>query len=154
MINVHATCVAFGNFGVLIRGPSGSGKSSLALRLIDAEGFGIGQTKLKAKLVADDQVMLELKASKVLASAPAALSGKIEIRGIEIVTLTHLKVVQLRLVVDLVPYDSIPRMPGSDALKAQLFGVSLPRIMLDAQCADVTAKLRAAVVHIKRNNTF
>ena len=43
---LHASCVAFGDVGVLIRGKSGSGKSSLCLRLIDGEGFGLGTTAL------------------------------------------------------------------------------------------------------------
>ena len=154
MINVHATCVAFGSFGVLIRGPSGSGKSSLALRLIDAEGFGVGPNKLTAKLVADDQVMLEQKASGVSATPPAALAGKLEIRGLGIIPLDYLKAAQLRLVVDLLPYSSIPRMPDSVDANVELLSVVLPRLMLDGLSVDAAAKLRTAVVHLKRNNTF
>ena len=48
MNSIHASCVAFGKFGVLIRGASGSGKSSLCLRLMDDEGFGIGDTLMRA----------------------------------------------------------------------------------------------------------
>ena len=154
MTNLHATCVAFGRIGILIRGPSGSGKSSLALRLVDAQGYGIGPNKLKAKLVADDQVMVERKGLNVSASTPAALSGRLEIRGLGIVTLEHLKAVNLRLVVDLVPTYSISRMPELADARVELLGVMLPRLYLDAQTADAAAKLRAAVVHLKHNNSF
>ncbi len=154
MTNLHATCVAFGRFGVLIRGPSGCGKSSLALRLIDGQGYGIGPNILKAKLVADDQVMVDRKGLNVSASTSAALTGRLEIRGLGIVTLDHLKAVNLRLVVDLLPIKDIPRMPELAEARVELLGVVLPRLYLDAQTADAAAKLRAAVVHLKHNNSF
>ena len=152
MNSVHGTCVAFGRFGVLLRGPSGSGKSNLALRLIDAEGLGIGQRKLKARLVADDQVILQQKGSTILASPPNNLSGKLEIRGLGIVTLDYLEHVEIRLVVDLVTRNSIPRMPDLADTQINLLGATLPRLALDAQLADAPAKLRAAVVYFMRNN--
>ena len=146
--------MAFGNFGILIRGPSGSGKSSLALRLIDAEGFGVGSNRLKAKLVVDDQVMLERKGLIISAAPPATLAGQLEIRGLGIVTLDYVKAVRLHLVVDLVPTKSIPRMPELADASVKLLGVMLPRLYLDAHTPDAAAKLRAAVVHFKHNNSF
>ena len=154
MINLHATCVVFGRFGVLLRGPSGSGKSSLALRLIDEQGYGTGPNRLKAKLVADDQVMVDRKGLNVSASRPEALSGRLEIRGLGIVTLDHLRAVNLRLVVDLLPIKDIPRMPELADARVELLGVVLPRLYLDARIADAAAKLRAAVVHLKHHNSF
>ncbi len=154
MINIHATCVAFGRFGILIRGPSGSGKSSLALRVIDGEGFGIGETKLKAKLVADDQVMVERKGLSILARPPAALAGKLEIRGIGIVRVDHMKSCQLRLVIDLAETNAIVRLPEATDAEIELLSLTLPRLVLDGRCADAAAKLRAAIAHVKRNNTF
>ena len=154
MNNIHGTCVAFGRFGVLLRGASGSGKSSLALRLIDTEGFGIGQLNLRAKLVADDRVILQIGGAKIFASSPARLAGKLEIRGLGIVTLEHLKTVDLRLVVDLLPHKSIPRLPEMTDTQVELLGAKLPRLTLDAQLADAPAKLRAAVVHLKHNKSF
>ena len=67
-IFVHATAVAVGLKGVLLLGPSGSGKSDLALRLID-QG---------ARLVADDQVVLSRNGARLIANAPPALAGKID----------------------------------------------------------------------------
>lgn len=72
---LHASCVAIGGRGVLISGPSGSGKSDLALRLIDRG----------ATLVSDDYTVVR----EGLASAPATIAGKIEVRGIGILTKPH-----------------------------------------------------------------
>lgn len=69
---VHASCVAIGGRGVLLVGPSGSGKSDLALRLIDGG----------AELVADDRVALRLADGRPVADAPPALAGLLEIREI------------------------------------------------------------------------
>ena len=71
---IHATTVQLGAHGVLIIGPSGSGKSDLALRLI-GEG---------ALLVSDDQTRLTLKDGRLIATAPATIAGRIEARGIGI----------------------------------------------------------------------
>ena len=77
--NIHGTCVAFGRAGVLIRGSSGSGKSDLALRLIDN----------KAKLVSDDQVLAMEKNGKIVLSAPRSIAGKIEVRGVGIMDMQY-----------------------------------------------------------------
>lgn len=69
---VHATCVAFGDRGMLILGPSGSGKSALALQLM----------ALGAALVADDRVLLADAGDALLATAPPGLPPLIEARGI------------------------------------------------------------------------
>ena len=71
---VHGTCIAIDGAGVLLRGPSGCGKSDLALRLIDGG----------AVLVADDRVSLEARAGDLVASAPDALAGLLEVRGVGI----------------------------------------------------------------------
>ena len=63
MRRIHGTCVLLSGLGVLLRGPSGSGKSDLALRLIDGG----------ARLVADDQVELIPAEGRLLARAPEAL---------------------------------------------------------------------------------
>lgn len=88
---VHASCVAVRGAGVLIRGPSGAGKSSTALRLI----------ALGAVLVADDRTILSADDSGVMASPHPAIAGRIEARGIGILTLPRLDTVRLSLIVDL-----------------------------------------------------
>ena len=72
---VHASTVTNEGRAVLITGPSGSGKSDLALRLLD-RGF---------KLVSDDRTLVKKDGERLIASAPPAIAGKLEVRGIGIV---------------------------------------------------------------------
>lgn len=130
---VHGTCVALAAAGVLLRGPSGSGKSDLALRLI-----GLG-----AKLVADDQVELALERGAVIATAPATLAGRIEIRGLGIVTVPTRRRARIRLVVDLVAARAVPRLP--DPTSCSLLGVAIPHIRLAPFEASAPLKVRFAI---------
>ena len=66
---LHASAVAFEGRAVLITGPSGSGKSDLALRLLD-RGF---------RLVSDDQPVVKLDGERLVASAPPTIAGKLEV---------------------------------------------------------------------------
>jgi RNase adaptor protein for sRNA GlmZ degradation len=135
---LHATCVAVdtaaGPRGVLLRGPSGSGKSDLALRLIDAG----------ARLVADDQCVLRAASGPLLiARAPESLAGRIEVRGLGILETQRLDEVAVALIVDLAPGGPIERMP--EAAQEVLQGVAVPRLTLDPFEASALAKLHAAV---------
>src|SRR5580658_5234693 len=85
---VHATAVAIGARAVLLRGPSGSGKSDLALRLIDAG----------ARLVADDRCQLSREADAIVVRAPAAIAGLIEVRGIGILGVDTVPEARLALI--------------------------------------------------------
>lgn len=145
MTNIHATCVAFGKAGVLIRGPSGAGKSSLALRLIDGEGFGLGSRRRRARLVADDQVLLAAADGKLMAKAPPALAGLIELRGLGVRTVPHAGSVQVKLVVDLLAHERIVRLPEPSQTTASLLGISLPRVMVDPGLPQAVALVRAAL---------
>lgn len=88
---IHASCVAVDGRGLLILGPSGSGKSSLALRLM-AHG---------ARLVADDRCLVQPRDGRLIASSPPALSGLIEARGLGILRADPLAEAPLVLAVDL-----------------------------------------------------
>src|SRR5437762_7922257 len=105
MERIHATCVALRSgrswHAALLRGPSGAGKSDLALRLID-DG---------ARLVADDQVELRRVGEHILVTAPAAIAGLIEIRGLGISRLDILAEAPLALFADLVPLAEVERFP-------------------------------------------
>ncbi len=104
-LRMHATCVALGRAAVLLRGPSGAGKSDLALRLIDAG----------ARLVADDQVELAVEGGRLVARAPAAIAGKMEVRGVGIVPAPALTEAPVALIADLVPAGAAERLPEPGA---------------------------------------
>ncbi|MFV2092377.1 MAG: HPr kinase/phosphorylase [Hyphomicrobiales bacterium] len=142
---VHATCVDISGAAVLLRGPSGVGKSDLALRLIDASAAGSGLAA--ARLIADDQVCLTRVDDAVIASAPPATAGKIEVRGLGIIEIASSAQARLALVVDLMNYTEIERLPEAGALRVKLLGVGLARIAIDAAAASAPARIRAALGH-------
>ncbi len=140
---MHATSVALKAgarwHGVLLRGPSGSGKSDLALRLIE-DG---------ARLIADDQTHLSKKGRTLIASPPPVLAGMIEVRGIGIVKLPRqrlLAAARLALLVDLVRPDAVERMP--EPVHETVEDVELPRLLLAPFEASAPAKLRLALTRI------
>jgi len=133
MIRVHGTSVALGADGVLLRGPSGSGKSDLALRLVDSG----------ARLVADDQTELHRIGTMLELRAPATLKGLIEVRGLGIVRVSSVERVRLALVVDLVAEAAIERLP--EPRFATLEGLSFARLALAPFTASAPAKLRLAL---------
>ena len=141
--NFHATCVLLPECrmaGVLLTGPPQSGKSSLALELLEAGG----------QLVSDDQTLLTPGKDGLIATAPEGVSGLIEISGYGIVQLPPHKVAPgatLALCVTLVPAgQEVERLPDQD--KAQLLSVKLPRLQLRAHDAAAAAKIRA-VLHYR-----
>lgn len=134
MTTIHATCLAVrvGREwrGILLRGKSGSGKSDLALRALE----------LGARLVADDRVVVDATGGHVWASAPSALAGLLEIRGIGICRVRETrKKVQLCWVVDLVSRWQVERLPDADFVN--LHGVCLPLVCLHAFDASSAHKL-------------
>lgn len=133
---IHATCVAIAGNGILLRGPSGHGKSDLALRLLD-DG---------ACLVADDQVVVEAEAGGVVARAPAPIAGKLEVRGLGPVSVDSVASAPIRLVVDLTPGEVIERLPERQV--ASILGVRLPVITLDPFHASAPAKVRVALTSL------
>lgn len=120
----HATAVLAGPHAVLIRGPSGSGKSKLAWDLLAAARAG----KLHfALLVADDRVALSALNGKLIASAPKTIEGKIELRGSGIHEVPFERFAAVGLVVDLAAEDA-ERVPPPSALQTDILGVRLPRL--------------------------
>ena len=130
---IQGTCVDLSGAGVLLRGPSASGKSDLALRLIDGG----------ASLVADDRVNLAVLDGILSASAPAKLAGLIEVRGLGIMRLPYLPRTIIGLVIDLVDEAAVERMP--EPLVCRLRGVELPLIRLSPRSASAAAKVRLAL---------
>jgi HPr kinase/phosphorylase len=132
-VRLHATCVQIGITGVLLLGPSGSGKSDLALRLIDAG----------ALLVADDQVEVERRGERLLGRAAEALVGLIEVRGVGILRMPYCAESPLDLAVELVPVARLARLP--ETLGYSLLGIELPRLRLDPRAPSAAAKVRLAL---------
>ncbi|MSO92384.1 MAG: serine/threonine protein kinase [Rhodospirillales bacterium] len=136
---VHGTCIAWKGTGVLLRGRPGSGKSDLALRLIEAG----------ARLVADDRCDLARKGRRLIASAPATIRGLIEVRGVGIVRCPAIRSAPLGLVVDLVPRRRrVERMPEPAGFEA--LGVALPLLRLAPFDVSTAAKVRLAVENLGR----
>lgn len=134
---IHATCVALPEGGVLLRGESGTGKSDLALRLIDGGG----------RLVADDRTDLARTGDQLIARAPATIAGLIEARGMGILRLPSEKLASeavVVLIVDLVDAARVERLPES--LREELLGVSLRRVALAPFEASTPAKIRLALI--------
>lgn len=147
-VNIHATCLAFGAVGVLLRGASGSGKSTLALQLIDAPGYGLGSKSLRAKLVGDDQVLLTRQAGHLQATAPEALAGLIELRGLGLLKVSRRKSVVIKLVVDLVAEADVERLPQARDQEVEIHGVRLARVAIVRRHPAAAALVRAALLHL------
>lgn len=139
MVLVHASSVEIDGHAVLIRGPSGGGKSDLALRLIDGG----------AQLIADDQTRLAAEGGRLFASAPAAIAGLLEVRGVGIVRLPHRERVPVALVVDLVAAEQVERLP--EPSQAALLGQVVPRLALAGFEASAAAKVRLAMLSATRD---
>jgi serine kinase of HPr protein (carbohydrate metabolism regulator) len=137
---MHGTCVVVAGAGVLLRGPSGGGKSDLALRLIDAG----------ARLVADDYVEIAREGDLLSAKAPSTIAGLIEVRGLGIVKLDSLATAHLDLIVDLVAAGAVERLPEA-ALSEDICGLPVRLIALNPWEISAAAKVRLAVQVVTGN---
>ncbi len=146
---VHGTCVALGRTAALLRGPSGSGKSDLALRFLFLARRGPAALEAPI-LVADDQVCLVRNDGRILAKSPDTIRGKMEVRGVGIVEVKSLMEAELALVVDLMPGAEIERLPESNA-KARLLGIELPLVGLFPWEASAPIKLAIALARAKHS---
>jgi HPr kinase/phosphorylase len=149
-VNIHASCVVLGDAGesfgappdagVLIMGESGSGKSDLALRLIERG----------AQLVADDRTELFAQNGVLMARAPAALAGLMEARGLGIVALPFAAQARITLAVTLVKPGEVQRVPQHEFYRilpelALPDSAMPPLIRLSTREASATAKICLAV---------
>jgi serine kinase of HPr protein (carbohydrate metabolism regulator) len=126
---VHATALVLGEHGILIRGPAGAGKSSLARELV-ARAQEAGR---HGALISDDRVVLTATHGRLIARAVPAIAGLLEIRGLGIVEVPHQEAALVRLVVDL---DEDPtRHPEQSALITVLEGVELPQVVVNRALA-------------------
>ena len=137
---VHATAIVIGRDAVLIRGASGSGKSALALRLLDRGGPGDFRA-----LVGDDRIRLGRLGDRLIARPVETIEGLIEMRGLGILHEAITMPGVVGLAVDLVPVADAPRLPDEEAV--ELLGIRVPRLVLGAD-ADATQKVERALCHL------
>ena len=129
---IHASTVSLDGRAVVITGPSGSGKSDLALRLLD-RGFS---------LVSDDQTIVRRDGDRLLASPPPQIAGKLEIRGIGIVEMEWASDVPVALLVELT--SDIQRLPD-DSRERPVLGARLPLVSIEAMTASAVSKVGLAL---------
>jgi serine kinase of HPr protein (carbohydrate metabolism regulator) len=133
---IHATTIAIGGRGVLILGPSGSGKSDLALRLIDRG----------AVLVADDRTRLWRDGDRLFAGVPDTISGKLEVRGLGIIEMEWTMAAPVALCVRL--GDEPDRLPLPRT--RTIAGIDLPELAVDPWPASAPIKIELALSHPDR----
>ncbi len=125
---MHATAVIYGDYGVLILGPSGSGKSALALALL-ARARSAG---LFAALIGDDRVWIRRAGGRLIALGAQDLAGVIERRMAGLLTVAAERAAVVRLIVELSePGRGWPRLPDDPDLLT-LDGIDAPRLALDS----------------------
>ncbi|MDW9627632.1 HPr kinase/phosphorylase [Sinorhizobium meliloti] len=127
-VNVHGTAIVLGTTGLLITGPSGSGKSALALSCLSE----VRHRGRFAALVADDRVDLTLENGRIVARCPAAIRGLIEIRrsGIAEVDTVSACVLDWAIMPVRAPFD--PRLPPEEELQLEI-GRNLPLLRLPVE---------------------
>ncbi len=146
-LSIHASVVVIGEAGVLIRGDSGAGKSSLARRLIEtAQARG-----LFARLVGDDRIVLAAAGGRLVARPHPAIPGQIEARGRGILTMAHEPAAPIRCVIDLVRpppgCGELTRLPDPGQLVCEVESVMLPRLAL-AGYGKITAPEAEALAFV------
>jgi HPr kinase/phosphorylase len=139
---IHASAVLVGRCAVLIRGPSGSGKSLLTLELIEMARTG---ALAFARLVADDRVLLQASHGRLLVRPPPTLAGLIEVRGLGLMRLAYEASAVVGLVVDLAAADAV-RLPEPAGRRIEINGIALPRLAV-ASGAAALPPVRAYIIH-------
>lgn len=127
---IHASCVAIGGRAVLIAGPSGSGKSDLALRLIDRG----------ARLVSDDYTEVTVAGTTLIARAPATIAGQIEVRGLGIMARPALTDAPVALRIEAGEPERMPEL-ASWAME----GIAIPMIRLNLLEPSAPLKVELAL---------
>lgn len=146
---VQASCVLAGRHAVLIRGASGSGKSSLALALLSRDG-----PRRPVRLVADDAVDLVATSGRPVAIAPEPITGLLEVRGVGVISVSAERRAVVGLVVDLQPTSPPERLPETADARTKLAGTMVPRLALMAHAWDNAERVLAALAALAADATF
>jgi serine kinase of HPr protein (carbohydrate metabolism regulator) len=139
---IHATAVVIGEAGLLIRGPSRAGKSSLALALL-AEA---GRLSLCGRLIGDDRISVTREGCDLVLRGHPAIQGKIEDRGHGILDVAFVASAIASHVIDLMPSGA----PAASPATIRIEGVDLPLMTLprNLDAADRTAAVMAEVMSL------
>jgi HPr kinase/phosphorylase len=123
---IHACAVAIGEKGLLILGESGAGKSRLLVDLL------LDSLAPKARLVADDRVLLTQQTNQLIARPHPAIAGQIELRGVGIKNFSYLDAVIIDAVLQLT-HEKPERLPREETLWITFLGVTLPCFTFSSQ---------------------
>ncbi|MAH78739.1 MAG: aldolase [Rickettsiales bacterium] len=126
---LHASSISLEDNGVLIIGPSGSGKSDLALRMIDSG----------ATLISDDITTCRKINGSISLFSSEKIFGLIEVRGIGIIKVPYVENIKLKMIVKLTN-QMIDRMPQEK--KKKVMGISFPIIEIQPKEVSATAKIK------------
>jgi serine kinase of HPr protein (carbohydrate metabolism regulator) len=132
---LHVSSVAIDGRAVLIEGESGSGKSDLALRLIDRG----------ATLISDDYTLLQRAGRELIASPPDTIAGQIEVRGLGVLPMPHVGKVPVALLVRLT--DAPERLPLVDEVR-RIAGIDIREVAIDPRSASAAIKAELALRHL------
>ncbi len=125
-VNIHATAVVLGTLGFLFVGPSGAGKTAVALSCLAAARA----SGLFGALVSDDQVLISMRNGRIVARRPASIAGLAEIRGAGIVNVETISAAVLDFAVQPVKSPFEPRLPPENEVFALPSGNFLPLLRL------------------------
>lgn len=143
--NLHASACVLADRGLLVMGPSGSGKTMLVLGLIDR----FRCRGRHAALVADDQLLVESHAGKLLCRRPASIAGLAEIGPLGPMPVESLPAAIIDLAVELVPTHEIGRV--EEARDILIEGVAIPSVRLPARSCETAALAVMALLREKLN---
>ena len=133
---IHSTSVVIDDNGVLILGDSGSGKSDLALRLIDNG----------ATLISDDISICKKNSNNIYLYCPPEIKGLLEVREIGIITVPFVERIKLRLVVNLNSNNN-ERFPKDSSFR--ILGIKIPLISIEGKNSSAVAKIKVKLNEIR-----
>ena len=133
---IHSTSVVIDDNGVLILGDSGSGKSDLALRLIDSG----------ATLISDDISICRKNLNNIYLYCPPEIKGLLEVREIGVITVPFVERIKLRLVVNLKSNNN-ERFPKESSFR--ILGIKIPIINIEGKNSSAVAKIKVKLNEIR-----
>ena len=133
---MHSSSVVIDDNGVLILGDSGSGKSDLALRLIDNG----------ATLISDDISICRKNSNNIYLYCPPEIKGLLEVREIGIITVPFVERIKLRLVVNLKSNNN-ERFPKDSSFR--ILGIKIPIINIEGKNSSAVAKIKVKLNEIR-----